>query len=58
MAGIDLSDCVLEYGYRETWLVFQPSRFKMPDITYDKGDINLLSPFFPKNFKEDADSWF
>lgn len=58
LAGIDLSDATLEYGYRETWILFRPRRIKLPDLTFDSGDINLLAPYLPRGFRENSEPWF
>jgi SAM-dependent methyltransferase len=58
MACIDLSDCTIEYGYRETWLLFSPKKIELPRLTYDKNDLELLAPYLPKGFRENTDAWF
>lgn len=58
LAGVDLSDAELAYGYRETWIVFRPTKVSLPELTFDSGDLDLLSPFLPKGFRENSEPWF
>ena len=58
LAGVDLSGATLEYGYRETWIVFSPKRIDMPALTFDSGDLDLLAPYLPKGFRENSEPWF
>jgi SAM-dependent methyltransferase len=58
LAGVDLSDATLEYGYRETWIVFNPRRIVLPFLTYDSGDLDLLAPYLPRGFRENSEPWF
>lgn len=58
MCGFDLSDAIFLYGYREISVIFKQKKVMLPVLTYDKGDVIKLSKFFPKQFKEDSDSWF
>ncbi len=57
LAGVDLSDAVLQYGYRETWIVFQPKRIALPPLTFDSGDIDLLAPYLPAKFRDNSEPW-
>ncbi len=59
LCGVDLSDAALFYGYRETSLVFEPRRIELPaSLTYDSGDLDKLSPYLPRGFRERSDPWF
>jgi SAM-dependent methyltransferase len=58
ICGVDLRDAVMRYGYRETWLVFRPKRILLPELTYDSGDVDKLSQFLPRNFRENGEPWF
>jgi hypothetical protein len=39
-------------------MVFQPKRMDLPELTYDSGDLDKLSPYLPKGFRENAEPWF
>ena len=58
LCGIDLSAATLIYGYRETSLIFSPRKVKLPDLSFDSGDLHKLRCFLPKRFDENTDSWF
>jgi len=58
LSGIDLSSATLIYGYRETSLIFSPFKVKLPQLTFDSGDLTKLKLFLPKEFGENTDSWF
>ncbi len=58
MCGIDLSTAKMLYGYREISIIFQPNKVKLPDITFDNGDVKKMEHLFPMGFREDKDSWF
>ncbi len=58
LCGVDLSAAKLAYGYRETWMVFQPKRVELPELTYDSGDLDKLARYLPKDFRENAEPWF
>ncbi len=58
MCGIDLSNAKMLYGYREMSIIFQPIKVKLPEITFDNGDVKKLQYLFPMGFTEDKDSWF
>lgn len=58
LSGVDLSTAELAYGYRESWIVFRPTRIDLPTLTFDSGDLDLLAPFLPKGFRENAEPWF
>ena len=58
MCGLDLSDAVMIYGYREFSVIFKPRKVILPDLSYDSGDIHKIQHLFPKGFGEDTDAWF
>lgn len=58
LCGVDLSSATLIYGYRETSIIFSPRKFKLPDLSFDSGDLDKLRRFLPKGFGENTDAWF
>lgn len=58
LSGVDLRDAYLFYGYRETTLIFRPTPFTLPALTYDSGDIDMLAPYLPRGFRENGEPWF
>jgi len=57
LCGVDLSDSMIFYGYREISIIFTPKRAKLPQLTFDSGDLLLLRNLLPHNFSENVDSW-
>lgn len=54
-----LSKCTSDYGYREKHgLFFLPQKIELPSITFDKGVIDLLTPYLLKGFRENGSAWF
>jgi len=57
LCGVDLSRARLIRGTNEFSLLFQPRRVALPALTYDNGDLKLLSPFLPGGLTENSDGW-
>lgn len=58
MCGIDLSNAKFIRGINEFSIIYTPNRILLPkNLTYDKGDINLLKEFLPNYFYENMDPW-
>lgn len=58
LCGIDLKESILIRGTHEFSIAFRPKSInRMPQLTYDYGDINLLRDFFPPGFHEGCDPW-
>jgi 2-polyprenyl-3-methyl-5-hydroxy-6-metoxy-1,4-benzoquinol methylase len=57
LCGIDLSQSSLIRGTNEFSLLFQPRRVVLPSLTFDHGDLRLLSAFLPAILKENSDPW-
>lgn len=57
LAGVDLKDADVRYGYRESWILFKPRKIKLPALTFDSGDLDLLAPFLPCGFRENSEPW-
>lgn len=56
-AGIDCSDAeIYHYGYNITAIVRNRS-ISLPEIHYDKGDVERLAAFLPKGFREGVDGF-
>lgn len=52
LAGFDCSEAsVYRYGYNISVIVRKKTIHVLDKITYDKGDIRRLSPYWPKGIK-------
>ena len=50
LAGVDCSQAMVKsYGYNISVIVKKSKSIKLPELNYDKGDIELLARFFPPN---------
>jgi len=57
MCGLDISDSRLIRGTNEFSIAFTPKKITLPEISYDKGDVDILSKYFPKGYCESIDQW-
>lgn len=58
LCGIDLSEAVFIRGNGEFSLLFNPKRIALPsELTFDNGDLRLLSKYLPPKLREDGDPW-
>lgn len=56
LAGINCKDAkILQYGYNISIITQNISISQLPELSYDNGDISLLSPFFPSGLSEPFD---
>ncbi len=58
LCGVDLSASRLIRGTNEFSILFGPSRIQLPAaLSYDNGDLALLSSFLPAGLSENVDAW-
>jgi 2-polyprenyl-3-methyl-5-hydroxy-6-metoxy-1,4-benzoquinol methylase len=58
LCGVDLSTSRLIRGTNEFSILFGLKRIQLPaTLTYDSGDLALLSPFLPAGMSENSDPW-
>lgn len=58
LCGIDLSESKFIRGTNEFSIIFHPKRICLPsDLSYDFGDIEKLSAYFPCQLNEGGDPW-
>ena len=58
LCGIDLSDATFVRGTNEFSIFFSPRRIELPaGLTYDSGDLRLLSAYLPAQLSENSDPW-
>jgi 2-polyprenyl-3-methyl-5-hydroxy-6-metoxy-1,4-benzoquinol methylase len=58
LCGVDLSASRLIRGTNEFSILFSPKRIQLPAaLSYDNGDLTLLSTFLPAGLSENVDPW-
>lgn len=56
-AGFDCSDArIMRYGYNIT-VICRLREAELPELSYDHGDVDRLSAFFPPGCREGFDGW-
>jgi len=58
LCGVDMSDSKLIRGTDEFSIIFNPKIIQLPqELTYDSGDLNILSKYLPASISENTDPW-
>lgn len=57
MCGVDLRRSRLIRGHHEFSIAFAPNQKALPALSFDYGDIDRLSEFFPPVIQEGKDAW-
>ena len=57
LCGVDLSTARLIRGSNEFSILFRPRRIELPALSFDSGDLQLLSPWLPGGLSENTDPW-